>query len=462
MRTRFGIVAIVVALLATACGSGDGGGTAGGNLGGGNTATTVAKDECDGKTLTSPEVGITEDEITVTVLADVNNPIKPALFEGSWHGVKAWADYMNANGGLACRKVVVKTADSRLSAEEAKNAVAAACGNSVALIGTSALFLQDVKSMESCKDKAGVATGIPDLAVVQTEPTQQCSKVSFAILPTSTACPYTSGPRDVKVSSTQADYYFDQFPDEKFHGVFMVPKDLPSTIAAAMPLLRAYNKLGVPSDAEFGVSGTATQPDYTQVVQAIKTNKSNIVMNMIDYSGNVLLRKEAKAQGVDTVKVWTCYLQCYDKRFISEGGDAVEDQYLWLNILPFEDGVGANPTLDAFLEYDKKPDSFGAQAFVAGMLFAEAVNDVIEANDGDPNSVTRAGVLDAVNKKDAFDAGGMIPPTDIAGKLGSLCYVGMQVQDGKFVRVSPTEKGTFDCRGKAVELNFDPAKEYNG
>ncbi|HVJ97536.1 MAG TPA: hypothetical protein VNC41_11975, partial [Acidimicrobiia bacterium] len=186
MRLRLGVLAIVMVLVAAACGGDDGGDTAsegGGDLDGGNTATTVAKDECEGKTLTSPEVGVTDKQITVTVLADVDNPIKPALFEGSWNGVEAWADYMNANGGLACREIVVKKRDSKLSGEEAKNAAAAACGDSVAMVGTTALFLQDVSGMEGCKDKAGKATGIPDIADLQTEAAHQCSEISFATLP---------------------------------------------------------------------------------------------------------------------------------------------------------------------------------------------------------------------------------------------------------------------------------------
>ena len=49
------------------------------------------------------------------------------------------------------------------------------------------------------------------------------------------------------------------------------------------------------------------------------------------------MRKEAQVQGVNTVKVWDCSVQCYDKRLIQEGGSAVEGQYVWLNFLPFED-----------------------------------------------------------------------------------------------------------------------------
>jgi ABC-type branched-subunit amino acid transport system substrate-binding protein len=466
MRLRFGVLAIVMVLVAAACGGGSDDDTAsdgGGGLdGGGNTATTVAKDECEGKTLTSPEVGVTDKQITVTVLADVDNPIKPALFEGSWNGVEAWADYMNANGGLACREVVVKKRDSKLSGEEAKNAIAAACGDSVAMVGTTALFLQDVGGMEGCKDKAGKATGLPDIADLQTEAAHQCSPISFATLPTGSSCPYSgSGERTFRVGETQYQYYLEQFPD--LHGVFVIPKDLPSTIASTMPIFRAENEMGIKADAEFGVSGTATQPEYTQVVQAMKTNKSNYARNGLDYSGTVLMRKEAAAQNVDTVKVWDCSVQCYDKRLITEGGSAVEDQYVWLNILPMEDGEGTNETLDAFLKYNKKPDGFGLQAFAAGMIFAEAVNKTIEANGGDPNSITRANLLTAIRGIEDFTAGGMTPPLDIGKKQGSSCLVGMQVQDGKFVRVFPTEKGKFECGDdKFVELTIDPVKEYKG
>jgi hypothetical protein len=465
MRLRFGVLAIVMVLVAAACGSDDGDTASGGDdLDGGNTATTVANAaDCEDKTHTSPEVGVSDKEITVTVLADVDNPIKPALFEGSWNGVKAWAASMNANGGLACRKVVVKTADSKLSGEEAKNAVAAACTNSVALVGTTALFLQDVSGMENCKDKAGKATGLPDIADLQTEAAHQCSPISFATLPNGSSCPYTSGERTFRVGQTQYDYYKALYPDEELHGVFVIPKDLPSTIAATMPIFRAENEIGIKSDAEFGISGTATQPEYTQVVQAMKSNNSNYARNGLDYSGTVLMRKEAATQNVNTVKVWDCSVQCYDKRLISEGGSAVEDQYVWLNILPMED-AGSNETLDAFIKYNKKPDGFGLQAFVAGMIFAEAVNKTMESNDGDPNSITRANLLTAIGDINGFTAGGMIPPTDIGDKQGSVCLVGLQVKDGKFVRVKPEDKGKFDCGGDKppIELTIDPVKEYKG
>jgi len=460
-------VATALVLGVTACGGGSSNKTAdngGDGLGGATTTSVASPGKCN-TTLTSPEVGVTPKTITVTVIADVNNSIRPGLFKGSWDGMKAWGDYINSQGGLACRKVVVKQGDAKLSPTDAFNAAAAACSDSVAMVGTTALFLQDVSGMEGCKDKAGAKTGLPDIAVTQTEVKHQCSAISFAALPSGAACPYSgTGTRTFKVGHTQYDYFFNKYGADALHGVFVIPKDLPSTISATMPLFRAANKMGIPSDAEFGESGTAIQTDYTQVAQAMKSHKSTYGRNGVDYKGTVLMRKEAAVQGVDTIKVWDCQVQCYDKRLIQEGGKAVEGQYVWINFLPFED-KGSNPTLDGFLKYDKSPDGFGAQAFIAGEIFARAVNDTITAHDGDPNSITRANLLKAIRNIHDFDAGGMAPPgTDIGGKILSTCLVGMQVPNGKFVRVDPVKPGTFDCDKNKPPLTFsiDAAKEYHG
>ena len=59
---------------------------------------------------TATEVGVTATEIHIGVVADVDNPFAPGLFQGAVDGVKAGAAYLNSKeggGGLAGRKVVV-------------------------------------------------------------------------------------------------------------------------------------------------------------------------------------------------------------------------------------------------------------------------------------------------------------------------------------------------------------------
>jgi ABC-type branched-subunit amino acid transport system substrate-binding protein len=459
---RSGWLALVVALSLAfaACGSS---GKSDDGLGG-PTTSSKGTDACKGKTLEASEIGVTATDIKVTVMADTGSPLRPGLFQGSVDGINAWAEYVNANGGLGCRQVTVVEADSKLSPDEAKNGATAACRSSVVLLGTTALFLNDMRPVEGCKDKAGAATGIPDLPVLQTEPVEQCSKISFAVIPNGGSCPYPppgkkGGVRSYK-SVTPAISWFKKDVGTDLHGVFVVPADLPSTITASTPLFYAVQKGGVKRDAEFGASALWTQSQYTPVVAAIKSNKATYVQNGLAYGDTVKMRKEAVQQGVDSVTVWACSLQCYDPKFITEGGTAVDKQYSWLQFLPFED-KGSNDMLDAFLQYDKKPDSFGLQAFAAGLLFQQVVDGIV-AKDG-PNGITRRAILDEIATVHDFDAGGLLVKTDIAGKNPSPCIVIVQVDNGQWVRRDPVEKGTFDCDQPSAitEFSLDPLKAYN-
>jgi hypothetical protein len=461
-RLRWGALAVTVMLVLAACGGGDDD-DGGSGLGDDDSETTqpdTTEPEgdgenaaCEGATLEAGDTGVTADTITITVASDVGSQLRPALFQGSMDAINGWAEYINANGGLACREVVVEEFDTLLSPDEAKNSQIAACESSLAMVGTTALFMNDMSEAEGC--------GIPDFAVLQTEPAQQCSPVSFATIPATGECPYAgTGERTYHERLGSIDYYLENFDD--LHGVWVIPADLPATISASMPGFRATQELGIPLDAEFGLSGLATQADYTQVAQAIKDNGSTYARNGLDYAGTVLMRKEAQAQGVDSVEVWDCSVQCYDDRLISEGGDAVEDQYVWIQFLPLEDGPDSNETMADFFEYVEEPDGFGAQAW-AGAEFFKAVVDKIVEEDG-PNAITRAKILETIPTMGEFDAGGFIPPTDIGKKTSNGCFVLMQVQNGEFVRVLPEEPGAFQCGSDnaSFEITIDAAAAFQG
>jgi hypothetical protein len=125
-----------------------------------------------------------------------------------------------------------------------------------------------------------------------------------------------------------------------------------------------------------------------------------------------------------------------------------------MQFIPFEE-EGSNAELDNYLAAVDVPDSFGAQAWMAAVLFQDAINDIVEA-DG-PNGITRAAVLDALSKITSFDANGWMGAKNPKGGF-SDCMVITQVENGEFVRVSPAEKGTLDCNPDYLAtVNIDPA-----
>src|SRR4030095_9334559 len=96
------------------------------------------------------EVGVTADEIRIAVIADIDTPVAPGLFKGSADAVEGFAKYINKTGGLAGRKVVVDVIDSKLNADEARNAVIKACAEDFAMVGTAGRFLHNTHDPLAC------------------------------------------------------------------------------------------------------------------------------------------------------------------------------------------------------------------------------------------------------------------------------------------------------------------------
>ena len=158
--------------------------------------------------LQDSEVGVSNDTIRIAVIADVDNPVRPGLFQGVVSGVRAFAKFINGRGGLAGRKVQVDFIDSHLSADEARNALIRACQEDFAIVGTTALFLNDISPMTGCQDKAGGATGLPDVPLVQTEESHQCSPVSYPVLANQLVCSTRDQhPQTYFVKSGQVRYF---------------------------------------------------------------------------------------------------------------------------------------------------------------------------------------------------------------------------------------------------------------
>ncbi len=95
----------------------------------------------------------------------------PGLFQGVVDGVQSAAKYLNSKaggGGIGGRKLVVDFIDSKLNGNAARDGVITACQNDFAMVGTAALFLPTVEDQVNCTDKAGAATGLPDIGAVVT------------------------------------------------------------------------------------------------------------------------------------------------------------------------------------------------------------------------------------------------------------------------------------------------------
>jgi ABC-type branched-subunit amino acid transport system substrate-binding protein len=448
------VVLVALGMIAVSCGRSDDNKTSGGT----ETTASGGNDKCKDETPKATEVGVSADSITIEVMADVGSPLAPGLFQGNLDALNAYAKYINANGGIACRQLVVKTWDSKLNADESKNGQIDACQNAVAMVGNNALFNPDVKTFATCADKAGAATGLPDIAALANDINEQCNPTTFLIQAVAETCPVKVGQvRPLKAFVGPQKKVYSKI-EKDLHGIFAVPGDLPTTVQSATYQIEGQKQAGIKWDATLKVSGRDEQAAYTPRIQTLKQAKSTYYYNGSNDRAMINARKEAKAQGVDSVKVWACSLACYTRAMLSAGGADVEGTYVWMQFLPFEE-KDTNDELAAYVDGvgDSKVDSFGAQAWQAAALFKDVIDKIVE-KDG-VNGITRKAILDTLNNDESdFDANGWMGPKDLHGI--SNCFLVMQIKGGKFVRVFPEEKVKLDCDdANVVTVNLDPAAE---
>ena len=401
------------------------------------------------------DVGITDSEIHVAVIADVDNSLAPGVFKASVDAMNAWAKVVNKDGGLAGRKVVIDFIDSKLNPNDDPqrhhHGVRQRLRHGRRRGAVHEQRRRHGRVPEQGGDRRSASPTCPGLAL---DPAQSCSPVSYPIIGYGPYCTTKNqNPQTYLASQGDARYYLSKNKD--LHGVWLVPADLKSTKNSLLPSYNAMVDLGIKKDGD-GFYDTF-QPDpqsaLTPVIQEIKNSNSTFAYSGSDKMAS--LRKEATLQGVTSVKVWGCTQACYSKPFLEAGGADVEGTYSVITTLPFYTEYKLNPTLKklvAAVGGIDKVDSNAVASWLSALLFQDAVAKAT-ANGGTLNRQT---LFDALKQETKFDADGIMGATNVAEHLQPTCIVMTQVKNGKLVRTFPKKAGTFDCSPKnVVEIKLD-------
>jgi ABC-type branched-subunit amino acid transport system substrate-binding protein len=393
------------------------------------------------------DVGISDTEIRVAVIADVDNAIVPGLFQSAVDVMNAWAKTVNKQGGLAGRKVVIDFIDSRLNPAETRNATIKACADDFAVVGGAAIFMSNVDDLVNCENSKGEAIGIPDLPGIALDPAQQCSPVQFRYQGiTSLHCDTRAAtPPTYSVQKGDSEYYLSRYG--KLHGIWTLPAETPTTRNADIAAFEAGVDAGMVKDGEgfYDVSARSQQSELTPLIQTVKRAGSNWVFNGTAPGIMALLRKEAVIQGVDSVKVWACNQGCYDGVYLDQAGAEAEGTHATLQFLPFYTDYKSNASLRTLAKAMGGVDKLsgnGVSTWLGALLFQDAVQKAVAT--GKP--LTRQTLLDALKDEHSFDAQGIVGPADVGNHQISPCFAVAQVKNGKWVREYPKKVGTFDCK----------------
>jgi ABC-type branched-subunit amino acid transport system substrate-binding protein len=393
------------------------------------------------------EVGVTPTTIRIAVVADVDNPFAPGLFQSAVDSVRGAAKFINANGGIGGRKVQVDFIDSHLNPNDSRNAMITACQQDFALVGTEALFLSNVDDAVNCKDINGQATGLPDLSAITTGIPETCAPITYSPVAPQLLCnTKDQHPQTYQGNQGDTTYYKKKFGN-KIHGAFVLPNDTQDANRgdAVQQAIAAQN--GIKIDESTTASGRDPQSVYTPVIQKMKQGSSNWGWSGLALGNVAQFHQEAQLQGIYDTKstIWGCTTACYDPKYIQTAGATANGTYIPMAFEPFLN-ENSNQGVADYLKYTGKDKvaGLGVYAWAAGLELQQALQSVVK--DKGNNGITRANLFTALKNMHSFTANGLIGTADIGGKVTSNCFILEQVQNGKFVRVYPTKKGAFDCK----------------
>jgi hypothetical protein len=407
-------------------------GTAGAQSSSGNKAT---------------EVGVSPTTIRIAVVADVDNPFAPGLFQSAVDSVKGAAKFINANGGIAGRKVQVDFIDSHLSANDSRNAMITACQQDFALVGTEALFLSNVDDAVNCKDINGQATGLPDLSAITTGIPETCAPITYSPVGPQLLCDTKDQhPQTYQGNQGDTTWYKKKYGN-KIHGAFVLPNDTQDANRGDSVQEAIAVQNGIKADQSPTASGRDPQSVYTPVIQKMKSDSSNWGWSGLALGNVAQFHDEAQLQGIYDTKntIWGCTTACYDPKYIQTAGANADGTYIPMAFEPFLN-ENSNQGVADYLKYTGKSKvaGLGVYAWAAGIELQQALQSVVK--DKGNNGITRANLFAALKNMHSFNANGLIGTADIGGKVTTSCFILEQVQNGKFVRVYPTKKGAFDCK----------------
>jgi len=458
MRARLIVVLLACALLASACGSrlseeeiaaasssgaatgtaaGAGRSTGAGSPAGGATGTTAPGTGAAGGTEGSAgaagteggaggggegvvigtcapqptsEVGVTDTEITIANVATITGPIA-GFGTTAQNAVKAYVNYVNAQGGVCGRTLVLQTADDRLDTATNRSETAR-------LAQTALGFVGGISVVDDGGAQVLQGTNIPD--------------ATLSIGSVRATLPNNFSPNPVPASGNGAVAPLSYFAGQGVTSAAVIYPNQADARARGQGYVQDLASAGITDVDQYEVPITET--NYVNVAQQIENAGSQLVITTLEVSGMAKLAQAFQQIGYRP-QVPFYGAQAYGRPFLQLAGDAAEGTTLAVTFSIFEDAPSV-PAMATFLEWYERtapgsdPDFFSIMSWAATDMLVRA----IAATNGNP---TRDNVLSALQAMTTYDGDGLLAPRNPAAKDIGGCFAVITVTGGAWQRVEP-------------------------
>ncbi len=353
------------------------------------------------------------------------------LFTGAVVGTEAYAAYVNSQGGVNGRHIVVSSADDRFQGALNKQEVQSVVQSDFASVG--GLSLEDSFS----EPLIAANPGFPDVTA-SLDPATEKLPNNFSPTPASNGWP--TGP---------LLYFKQKYPTKIAHTATIIA-DLPSTELTWDNEKNAMQHLGYSVLYDPALSPTTT--DFTAQVVAMKNAGVQILFleqEPQNYASAIF--RDLDQQNFHPVVVLGA--ASYSRQLIGNAGgpQAVDGAYLEQGAsLYLGEDAAQIPAVTTFNTWVQKvspgftTDFFTLTGWLCGELFVDALRKA----GADPS---RGSLLQALRKITAFDSGNLLPVSNPAGKVPITCYLLGQITNGRFQRLDdPPVTGStqgFRCDG---------------
>ena len=404
-----------------------------------STATTAAA----GTKTTIPPAAMSDTTgITPTTVTVGNiSTLFAGLFKGALVGTQAYAAYVNSQGGINGRQILVDSYDDGYQGAPNKQAMQQVVQKDFASVG--GFSLQDSYG----ETVLAANPGVPNVTV----PLAQ----SASDLPNT----YSPDPGQIGWPLGPLKYFKTKFPGD-LKGAGALIANQPSAIAKWAGEKAAMESIGY--KVVYAPQFDITQTDFSQNVVAMRNAGVKILfLEQMPENYASAVVKALDQQNFHPHIVFGA--STYSERLIPDSGGAaaIDGAYMeTLTSLFLGEDSTAIPAVNTFLTWVQKaspgfkPDLYTLFGWVSAQLFAQG----LKAAGANP---TRGSVLQQLSKINLFTGSYLLASSNPAGKVPPNCYIIAQVVSGKFQRLDdpPTDGSAHGYRCDAPYYYAVPPKK---